>query len=134
MGVVAAPAAICTLTTIGMSIGASYAAASAVATIAAVSTTVAATVYAGDIAYSSITGDSILLDTVFQGNVEAYSVGLSITSLATAGMMQAAAQSPGVCFVEGTLILCSSGYKSIDEIKIEDLVWAFNPNTGDKEL
>jgi len=130
----AAPAAACTLTAVGMSIGASYAVASTAATVAVVATTVAATAYAGDIAYSAVTGDSLLLDTVFQGNTDAYNTGLAITSIATAGMLEAAAQSPGVCFVAGTPVLAACGYIAIEEIKAGDMVWAENPETGEKEL
>ena len=130
----AAPAAACTLTAVGMSIGASYAVASTAATVAVVATTVAAAAYAGDIAYSAVTGDSLLLDTVFQGNTDAYNTGLAITSIATAGMLEAAAQSPGVCFVAGTPVLAACGYIAIEEIKAGDMVWAENPETGEKEL
>ena len=130
----AAPAAACTLTAVGMSIGASYAVASTAATVAVVATTVAAAAYAGDIAYSAVTGDSLLLDTVFQGNTDAYNTGLAITSVATAGMLEAAAQSPGVCFVAGTPVLAACGYIAIEEIKVGDMVWSENPETGKKEL
>ena len=128
----AAPAAACTLTTIGMSIGASYTVASTAATAAVVATTVAAASYAGDIAYSAVTGDSLLLDTVFQGNTDAYNTGLAITSIATAGMLEMAAQSPGVCFVAGTPVLTACGYIDIEKIKAGDMVWAENPETGEK--
>ncbi len=130
----AAPAAACTLTAVGMSIGASYAVASTAATVAVVATTVAAAAYAGDIAYSAVTGDSLLLDTVFQGNTDAYNTGLAITSIATAGMLEAAAQSPGVCFVAGTPVLAACGYIAIEEIKVGDMVRAEDPATGKKEL
>lgn len=130
----AAPAAACTLVVGGMSIGASYAAASTAATVAVVATTVTAAAYAGDIAYSMVTGDSLLLSTVFQGNVDAYNAGLAITSIATAGMLEMAAQSPGVCFVAGTPVLAVSGYIAIEEIKIGDMVWAENPETGEKKV
>ena len=130
----AAPAAACTLTAVGMSIGASYAVASTAATVAVAATTVAAAAYAGDIAYSAVTGDSLLLNTVFQGNTDAYNTGLAITSIATAGMLEMAAQSPGVCFVAGTPVLAACGYIAIEEIKAGDMVWAENPKTGKKEL
>ena len=130
----AAPAAACTLTTVGMSIGASYAVASTAATVAVAATTVAAAAYAGDIAYSAVTGDSLLLNTVYQGNTDAYNTGLAITSIATAGMLEMAAQSPGVCFVAGTPVLAACGYIAIEEIKAGDMVWAENPKTGKKEL
>ena len=127
----AAPAAACTLTLMGMSMGASYAVASTVATVAVVATTAVAAAYAGDIAYSAVTGDSLLLDTVFQGNSDAYSAGLTLVSLATAGMLDAAAQSPGVCFVAGTMVLASGGYVAIETIEAGDYVWASNPETGE---
>ena len=130
----AAPAAACTLTLMGMSMGASYAVASTAATVAVVATTAVAAAYAGDIAYSAVTGDSLLLDTVFQGNSDAYSAGLTLASLATAGMLDAAAQSPGVCFVAGTPVLAESGYIAIEEIKAGDMVWSENPETGEKKL
>ena len=130
----AAPAATCTLTMVGMSIGASYTVAHAAATVAVAVTAVAATAYAGDIAYSSVTGDSLLLDTVFHGNTDAYNTGLAITSVATAGMLEMAAQSPGVCFVAGTSVLAACGYIAIEEVKVGDMVWAENPETGEKEL
>ena len=130
----AAPAAVCTLTSVAMSVGVSYGVASAAATVAVAATTVAAATYAGDIAYSAVTGDSLLLDTVFQGNTDAYNTGLAITSIATAGMLEMAAQSSGVCFVAGTPVLASCGYVAIEEIKAGDMVWAENPETGEKEL
>lgn len=130
----AAPAAACTLTTIGMSLGASYTVASAAATTAVVITTASAAAYAGDIAYSSVTGDSLLLDTVFQGNTDAYNTGLLLTNVATAGMLELATQSPGVCFVAGTPVSAACGYIAIEEIKVGDMVWAENPETGEKGL
>ena len=130
----AAPAAACTLTAIGMSIGANYAVASTAATVAVAATTVATAAYTGDMAYSAVTGDSLLLDTVFQGNTDAYNTGLAITSIATAGMLEMAVQSPGVCFVAGTPVLAACGYIAIEEIKVGEMVWAENPETGEKEL
>ena len=49
-------------------------------------------------------------------------------------MFQAAAQSPGVCFVAGTPVLAAFGYIAIEEIKVGDMVWAENPETREKEL
>ena len=90
----AAPAAICSLTTMAMYVGASYAVAKTVAVAAVVTTSVAATAYAGDRAYSSVTGQSPLKNTVFRGNESAYNAGLAITSFATVGMFSAATYSP----------------------------------------
>ena len=76
----AAPAAICTMTAIGMKVGLSCAVAYTAATVTAVAVTAVAATYAADIAYSSITGDSPLLKTVFRGNVGAYNTGLMVAS------------------------------------------------------
>lgn len=130
----AAPAAACTITSMALYAGASYTAATTIATAAVVTTGLVATAYAGDIAYASFTGESILLNTVFQGNEDAYNVGLTISSIATSGMLELAAQSPGVCFAAGTLVLTSQGYVSIEEIVAGDKVWATNPETGETEL
>jgi len=130
----AAPAAACTLTMVGMSLGVGYTVASTAATVAVVATTVAASAYAGDIAYSMVTGESILLNTVFRGNTEAYNTGLLLTSFATAGMFEAAAQSPGVCFIAGTPVITVEGQVAIEQIKAGDKVWAKNPDTGEIAL
>ena len=56
----AAPAAICTLTSIGTYVGVSYTIANTVAAVAVATTVTAAAIYAGDIAYLSVTGKSPL--------------------------------------------------------------------------
>ena len=130
----AAPAAACVLSMSAMAVGISYTTASALATVAVVTTTVAAAAYTGDMAYAAVTGDSILLNTLFQGNEEAYETGLLLTSMATGGMLELATYSPGVCFVAGTQVLTASGYKSIENVSVGDMVWAENPQTGEKGL
>ncbi len=130
----AAPAAACSLTMIGMSIGMSYAAASTVATVAVVATTAVASAYAGDIAFSTITGQSLLLDTVFQGNQTAYETGYIVSSIATAGMLNLAANSPGTCFIAGTLIAEENGNIPIETISVGDYVFAYNTDTGMTQL
>ena len=40
----------------------------------------------------------------------------------------------GACFVEGTLISVSDGYKPIEKIEVGDYVWAENLETGEKAL
>lgn len=40
----------------------------------------------------------------------------------------------GQCFVAGTEVLTEQGHKAIETIKKDDLVWAENPETGQKEL
>ena len=39
-----------------------------------------------------------------------------------------------VCFVEGTAILTATGYVAIENIRIGDMVWSENPETGEKAL
>ena len=129
-----APAAACTLTFMGTSIGLSYATASTLATIAVTGTTFAASMYAADAAYSAVTGSSFMLNSVFQGNVGAYNAGQQLTALATFGMINMAAMSPGVCFVAGTLVKTESGNVPIESIKTGDLVWAWDEETGDVAL
>ena len=130
----AAPAAVCTLTMMATTSGLSYGVASALATTVVVATSTAATTYAADVAYSSVTGQSPLKDTIFQGNEEAYNVGLAITSMATGNMLQAAAMSPGVCFVAGTEILTANGLQAIETVQVGDYVWAWDEATGDAAL
>ena len=40
----------------------------------------------------------------------------------------------GACFVEGTLVLTSTGYVSIEDIDVGDRVWAQNPKTGENNI
>mgnify|MGYP003308909706 CR=1 FL=1 len=40
----------------------------------------------------------------------------------------------GACFVEGTLVFAEDGNKPIEEIKVGDLVYSENPETGEKGL
>ena len=130
----AAPAAACSLTLMATYLGASYAVANTVATVAVAATVATAAVYAGDIAYSAVTGRSPLKEYVFKGNETAYNVGLTVASVATIGLLNLAATGPGNCFVAGTPVLSECGYIAIEEIKSGDLVWAENPETGEKEL
>lgn len=59
-----------------MSAGLSPAAASFAAQSAVLVTTAAAATYSGDIAYSTVTGESLLLNSVFRGNEKLYNTGL----------------------------------------------------------
>lgn len=45
-----------------------------------------------------------------------------------------AANSPGVCFVEGPLVAAEDGLCPIEEIKAGDYVWAEEPETGERAL
>ena len=130
----AAPAAACTLAMVGTSIGLSYTTAVGVATAATYTVVATASLYAGDIAYSSITGTSPVKEIMFNGNQEAYEDGLLLVSMATAGMLDMATYSPGICFVAGTEVLASSGTVVIENVKAGDYVWASNPETGEVSL
>ena len=45
-----------------------------------------------------------------------------------------AIRSPSQCFIAGTAILTVAGNRAIETIKIGDMVWAENPETGEKAL
>ena len=132
----AAPAAICAASAMISSIGISAAAATTIATVGAAATITAASAYIGDIAYSSVTGESPLLEYGFHGNVEAYETGLFFTSIATAGFAELAylGRQMGVCFTAGTPVLTSSGLVAIETIAVGDFVWAKNIETGELAL
>jgi len=40
----------------------------------------------------------------------------------------------GCCFVAGTQVLTEDGLKNIEDIKVGELVWSRNPETGEQEL
>ncbi len=133
----AVPMAACTASVMAASLGFSATAISAVSTattIVGYATVVAASAYAADVAYQNVTGDSLLLPTVFQGNETAYNIGLLVTSIVSYGLLEMAANSPGICFVEGTLVLAKEGHVTIENIQAGDFVWAHNPETGETEL
>jgi len=130
----AAPAAACTLSMSAMYMGISATAANALATAAVVGTTTVAAAYAGDMAYSAVTGESLMLDPIFNGNQEAYDAGLMLVDIATAGMTEAAKLSSGLCFVAGTLVATADGNMPIENIEVGMLVYAHNPDTGETAL
>ena len=104
----------------------------AVGTIASIS----AGAFAADGVYSATTGESPLLDTVFNGNAEAYSTAATITTLASGGIVSMATtgSNMGVCFVAGTLIATKNGKIPIQDIQAGDMVWSSNPTTGELAL
>ena len=132
--VAVAPAAVCSLTMMAVCAGVNYGAAHLLAVGVVAVTSVAATAFAADSAYASVTGESPLKETVFNGNEEAYNAAATLTSIATAGMVQASSFSPGVCFVAGTLVATEDGSSPIENITVGDKVWAWNEETGEVAL
>ena len=131
-----APAAICALSYGIGYYGVTMTTATVIATVASTVVVTAAATYAGDAAYAAVTGESILLDTVFMGNEKAYQIGAFITNLATLGYVDLAMQGMqmGVCFVAGTMVETENGSIPIEEITAGMLVYAHNPDTGETEL
>lgn len=41
---------------------------------------------------------------------------------------------PSCCFIAGTLVLTEEGNKAIEDIEVGDMVWAYNEETGQKDL
>ncbi len=39
-----------------------------------------------------------------------------------------------LCFAAGTMVLLNEGQKAIEDIKVGDYVWAWNEETGEREL
>ena len=71
---------------------------------------------------------------VFQGNQDAYEAFQMVSATASAGLFSAASASPGVCFVAGTPISTENGLVPIEQIVAGQLVWAEDPETGEKAL
>ncbi len=67
-----------------------------------------------------------------KGGVQALAKGITkaTAKLATANSVACVM----ACFVKGTLIATKNGQKPIEEIKVEDLVWAFDEKTGQQAL
>ena len=129
----AAPAAACTLSIVAMSAGVSATVASAAATAVTVGTVALASAYAGDVAYQAMTGESPLLNAL-HGNEDLYNAGAFVATVATAGMLEMAASSPGVCFIAGTKVSTENGRIPIENIAAGMRVYAHNPETGETEL
>lgn len=132
--IAAAPAAACTATLGLMYYGFSYTVATTLANIG-VATLMSVGIYGtADSTYASITGYSPVKEIVFQGNDEAYEYFQMASSVATGGVTTLAANSPGACFVEGTLVAAEDGLRPIEEIRAGDYVWAEEPETGERAL
>ena len=131
---VAAPAAACALTTaITVTTGLAGTAVTTAAAVTVATTFAVTTTYVADFAYSSVTGDSPLLDDVFHGDVDAYSFVGSMAFAATGMLLDMASMVPA-CFTEGTIICADCGGKPIEEIRPGDYVWAWDEETGDVAL
>ena len=61
---------------------------------------------------------------------------VGVTSGVMAGGMQFVGQKLGwiQCFIAGTLVATETGYVTIENIKVGDLVWAHDPETGETAL
>ena len=61
---------------------------------------------------------------------------VGLTSSIMAGGMKEVMQSIGLCncFIAGTLVATETGYVTIENIKVGDLVWAHDPETGETAL
>ena len=137
--VVALPAAACA---IGMSAGIALGTASVIggATTAAyvggAVVAASAAAFTADSVYNVATGETVLLDTVFQGNTSAYQCAATLTTIGTASYLYAASVGvqSGACFVAGTYIITENGNIPIEEISIGDIVYAHNPDTGETSL
>lgn len=133
--VAAAPAAACAATVSLIVAGVSSTTA---ATLAAVGTAAVATVAISasvDAAVTATTGFSPVRDGLLGGKHDDLYEGFQVAgAICTAGISTMAAMSPGMCFVEGTLIVSENEHKPIESICIGDLVWAEDTSTGEKNL
>lgn len=133
--VAAAPAAACAATVSLIVAGVSSTTA---ATLAAVGTAAVATVAISasvDAAVTATTGFSPVRDGLLGGKHDDLYEDFQVAgAICTAGISTMAAMSPGTCFVEGTLIKSEDGQTPIEDICVGNLVWAENPETGEKAL
>ncbi len=87
----------------------------------------------------AITDYNFVRDGVFNGNEIVYEVYASTTAAVAqvgtvvCGKMQSNIPT-SACFIAGTVILTADGFVAIEEIKAGDLVWAEDPETGEKTL
>ena len=131
-----APGVICatsfTLTFLGISLST----ATTIATVGTMIVMTAAAAYAGDMAFTQVTGESLLLNTVFMGNETAYGIGAFATVIASEEFLYMFFKSlqMGICFVAGTLVETENGGIPIEEITAGMMVYAHNPDTGETEL
>ena len=138
--VVAAPAVACAVGTgVALAIGASAATATAIAAVTATAcyvTAAAVGAFGINRAYQAATGKNVIKNTVFRGNQKAYNRAEGIVN-SVGGLIIAGSTvvGPGsVCFVAGTMISTEKGNVPIEKIKVGDLVYSENPETGEKGL
>ena len=132
--VAAAPAAVCAALFTLAYYGVSMATATTVATVGVTAVGVfSVSGYCSD-ALEPIIGTNLIRDVVLSGSEEKYESYRLATDFAFTSILQAAAMSPGVCFVEGTLISTKEGLELIEEIRVDQQVWAEDPETGERAL
>ena len=132
--VAAAPAAVCAASFTLAYYGVSMATATTVATVGVTAVGVfSVSGYCSD-ALEPIIGTNLIRDVVLSGSEEKYESYRLATDFAFTSILQAAAMSPGVCFVEGTLISTKEGLELIEEIRVDQQVWAEDPETGERAL
>ena len=134
--VAAAPAAACVATAslVYMGVGAT-----AASTIATVGTSIAVSVgllAAVDNVAVAVAGTSPVKELVFNGDQDSYEMFQMAGMMSTAGLTYASdlATMTGTCFVSGTLVETAHGLKPIEQIAIDDMVWAEDSETGEKAL
>ena len=129
-----APAAVCAASFALTYYGVSAATAMSVASFGvAAAGTFAVSGYYSD-AIEAVTETNPIRDVVLDGDSYAYESYRMVTDIAGAGIILAATYSPGVCFVAGTLVQTQEGAIPIEEIQLKQLVWAMDPDTGERAL
>lgn len=116
--------------------GMSAAAAATVATVAVDAAAGVALISAGDDLATTLTGRSMIKEDILGGNEAAYEAFKITGAAATGGVigLGAMGEEMGVCFVAGTPVMTEDGLKPIEDIRAGDLVWAMDPDTGEKAL
>ena len=137
--VTALPAAACAIGfSAGLALGTSsvISVATGIAYVGGLVVAGSAAILTADSVYTMTTGETVLLDTVFQENEDAYNTAVMLTSMATAGYMYMAnvGMTHGMCFVAGTLVATADGNMPIENVETGMLVYAHNPETGETAL
>ncbi|MCL2630696.1 MAG: DUF6531 domain-containing protein, partial [Firmicutes bacterium] len=69
-----------------------------------------------------------------QGAITGSVEGFMWSSIFAAGSALRGLAKGRICFAEGTLVLTSEGHKRIEDIEANDLVWAYNEETGTNDF